>query len=193
MADSLPGHGVRLCGARRRQGDGTCAKQAGWGTHHLGEGPCRLHGGSTPSVSKGANLRLVQREALELFGKVYDAPTPVDNPLAAYAELAGEVMAWKNLMHTLLEDVRAVGFESDYAGVQINAAVQLYERAMDRANTVLSSYARLKIDERLAAITEAQKNAVIRAINAALDAAGLQGDARADATKAAARHLRAVA
>lgn len=32
------------CGARNRQGQ-PCAKPAGWGTDHNGEGRCRLHGG----------------------------------------------------------------------------------------------------------------------------------------------------
>lgn len=180
------------CGARKRQGEGCCTQAAGWGTDHVGEGRCKLHGGCTPSVSKGATLRLVEAQARELFGQIAPTVSPVDNPLAAYASLAGRVLAWMQLMDSLLDEVRAVGYESEYSGVQVTAAVQLYERAMDRANTVLGSYARLKIDERLAAITEAQKTAVIRAINAALDDAGLHDDARASATRAAARHLRAV-
>ena len=192
MADSPIGHDSRHCGARKRQGEGTCTRPAGWGTDHVGEGSCKLHGGSTRSVSQGATLRLVERESRELFGKLVPTPTPIDNPLAAYAQLAGRVIAWLDLMDSLLDDLRAVGYESEYVGVQIQAIVQLYERAMDRANTVLGSYARLKIDERLAAITEAQKQAVIRAINAALDEAGLRDEERASATRAAARHLRAV-
>ena len=43
------GHEASLCGARRRQSDGTCRKQAGWGTDHFGFGRCRLHGGATPA------------------------------------------------------------------------------------------------------------------------------------------------
>lgn len=193
MSGSPVGRGGPRCGARKHQGEGTCTKEAGWGTDHLGEGPCRLHGGSTPSVSKGAKLRLVDREARELFGKIVPTLSPIDNPLAAYAQLASRVLAWMELMDSLLDDLRAVGFESEYAGVQAAAAVQLYERAMDRANAVLGSYARLKIDERLAAITETQKLMVIRAIEAALDEAGLDGEARESATRRAARHLRAVA
>lgn len=179
-------HDARHCGAKKHQGEGTCTQAAGWGTKHPGYGPCKLHGGSSPSVNK----MVVEAQARELFGKIAPEVRPVDNPLAAYSQFAGRVMAWMDLMDELIGDLKTVGYQAD-AGEQVRAAVQLYERAMDRANTVLSSYARLKIDERLAAITEAQKQAVIRAINAALDEAGLQGDARADATKAAARHLRA--
>lgn len=187
----MPVHDKRLCGGPKRQGEGTCARPAGWGTEHVGEGRCKLHGGCLPSVSAAAKLRLVEREARELFGQIAPDASPVENPLAAYAEFAGRVMAWVKLMDSLLDEVRAVGYESEFVGVQINAAVQLYERAMDRANHVLSSYARLRIDDRLAAITEKQKAAVIRAIDAALDEAGLQDEARTNAKRAAARHLRA--
>jgi hypothetical protein len=52
--------------------------------------------------------------------------------------------------------------------------------------------ARLKIDERLAAISEKQAAVVIAAIDAALDAVDVPRDRRPAARKAAARHLRAV-
>lgn len=156
-----------------------------------GQMVCHAHGGRAPQNKAAAAERVTERKARELFGKIAPDPAPIDNPLAAYAQLAGRVIAWLDLMDSLLDDLRAVGYESEYVGVQIQAIVQLYERAMDRANTVLGSYARLKIDERLAAITEAQKTAVIRAINAALDEAGLHEQARENATRAAARHLRA--
>lgn len=40
-------HGAAPCGAATRSG-APCAKQAGWGTDHVGQGKCRLHGGATP-------------------------------------------------------------------------------------------------------------------------------------------------
>jgi hypothetical protein len=138
-------------------------------------------------------VELIEREVRELFGKIAPEPVPVRNPLAAYAVFAGKVMAWMDLMDTLLDDLRVVGFESEYAGVQVQAVVQLYERAMDRANTVLSSYARLKIDERLAAITSKQADAVIAALEAGLNAAGVRDPGqRTLAKSAASRELRAV-
>lgn len=190
MADSPDGHGKRLCGAKKRQGDGNCARPAGWGTSHVGEGSCKLHGGSTRSVSRSATMRLVERETRELFGRIAPEVKPVDNPLAAYASFAGRVMAWMELLDALLGDLRTVGYEHEKAGEQIRAVVQLYERSMGLANTVLSSYARLKIDERLAAISEAQKTVIIRAIEAALEEAGLEDEAAANAKRTAARHLR---
>lgn len=37
------------CRARRRAGRGYCGREAGWGTDHLGEGRCKLHGGTLPA------------------------------------------------------------------------------------------------------------------------------------------------
>ena len=45
------------CGARKKQGPGTCTRPAGWGTDHPGFGQCKLHGGSTQSGTKAAAER----------------------------------------------------------------------------------------------------------------------------------------
>lgn len=180
------------CGAKTRSG-GTCTQVAGWGTDHVGEGPCKLHGGSTRSVRKGAQLRLVEREARQLFGQIAPEIVPIDNPLAAYADFAGRVMAWMNLMDSLLNELRTVAVSSEFQGEQVAAGVQLYERAMDRVNTVLSSYARLNIDTRLATITEQQAKTVMRAVEAVIVYLGADQQQATEARVLAARHLRAVA
>src|SRR5262249_32735892 len=42
-------HEAPKCGARRKQGAGTCRQAAGWKTDHPGVGRCKLHGGGTPT------------------------------------------------------------------------------------------------------------------------------------------------
>jgi hypothetical protein len=137
-----------------------------------------------------AQAEELDHEARVLFGKVVKAE-PVDNPLAGYAEFAGRVVAWMNTMDALLDDLTNPRYGSE-AGEQVRGEVQLFERAMDRCNTVLSSYARLKIDERLARIHVEQKTMVIRAIEAALMSAGLSGARVVEAKRVAAQHLRVV-
>lgn len=152
---------------------------------------CHKHGGSAPQVKRAAARRLVEAEIRDLFGKALPQVEAVDNPLAAYAEFAGRVMAWMQLMDSLLGDLRTVGYAGK-AGEQIRAEVLLYERAMDRANVVLSSYARLNIDTRLAAITEQQAAIVLRAIEAVIDHLGVTGSDAAEARRVGAAHLRLV-
>lgn len=55
------------CGAKARKG-GRCQKQAGWGTDHLGYGPCRLHGGSTPAHRKRALIQMARDEMTRHLG-----------------------------------------------------------------------------------------------------------------------------
>lgn len=44
----------KLCGAKRRNGEGTCRLIAGHGTTHPGYGRCKYHGGNTPSSREAA-------------------------------------------------------------------------------------------------------------------------------------------
>jgi hypothetical protein len=186
-------HDARYCGGKKRQGEGTCTQPAGWGTPHPGAGRCKLHGGCAPSGVKAGEAALVEKRTRELFGKIAPERKPIDNPLAAYAEFAGRVMAWLDAMDMQLDELRTVGYESERVGEQIHAAIQLYERAMDRANTVLSSYARLNIDDRLAGITRQQAEQVVRALDAVIVFLGATGPRAIEARKVGAQHLRLIA
>lgn len=135
-----------------------------------------------------------EAKARTLFGKAAAEAKPVDNPLQAYAALAGRVTAWMETIDSLLDDIRSVGYSHERIGEQIDATVQLYTQAMRDANAVLGSYARLRIDERLAAISQQQTDAIIQALDAGLNAAGVRDTgARNAARRAAATHLRVVA
>jgi hypothetical protein len=163
-----------------------------------GSDKCRMHMGkkTEPTIEAGK----VEEKARKLFGKLVPDIKPVDNPLAAYSMFAGRVMTWVEVMDAQLEELSVVGYQHEKAGEQVKAAVQLYAQAMTLANQVLSAYARLKIDERLAAITEAQQTVILSAFDAGLEEIGIDEDMRAAAVRAVAsrlrgkqrRHLRAV-
>lgn len=52
------------CGAKKRDGSGECCGlPAGWGTDHVGEGRCKLHGGNTPRGADSPHFRHGQRSA----------------------------------------------------------------------------------------------------------------------------------
>lgn len=184
------GHDRPKCGAKKRQTEGLCERPAGWGTPHPGFGNCKLHGGSTRTQSVAAERQLVEVEARRLFEKVAPEIAPVDNPLEAYRMFAGRVMAWLDLMGRLLDDLESPRYRGATAE-QIRGEVLLYERAMDRANTVLSSYARLNIDERLARLTQEQADILVAVIRAGLNAAGVTPEQRELAHAEIARQLRA--
>lgn len=181
------------CGAKTRQPEssGSCQRPAGWGTDHAGIGHCRLHGGNTKAQRTQADRIRADREVRAVLAELDVAP--IEDPLSALMQLGGQVLAWQQATAMLVNGLgERVRYEGGTGAEQLRAEVQLYERSMDRAEKVLSSIARLNIEERLAQISEAQADRVLAAIDAALAAAGLAG---ADATKArqvAARHLRAV-
>lgn len=177
-------HGRPRCGAKTRQGEGTCRQSAGARTGNLGVGRCWLHGGASPNAKRAAGRELVHREitqAVEILGA-----NPVDDPLRALQQLGGQVLAWKNALAARVDMNALLTANTE----QVRAEVVLLERAMDRCATVLSAIARLDIDERLARVDEATALIVVRAVEAALAAVGMTGTAAETARQVISRHLR---
>lgn len=132
---------------------------------------CKLHGGASPQAKRKQAERVLEKQVKHAIAGM--DIKPVENPLTALSQLAGEIIAWKDLMAThvaTLKDTLRYGTEH---AEQIRGEVLLYERGMDRAVAVLAQIARLKIDERLAAINEAQVKQMSRMLEGALDALGL--------------------
>jgi hypothetical protein len=148
---------------------------------------CRFHGGASPSVKAKAERDRVEGELRELAATL--AAPPVDNPLEALSALAGEIKAWKDFLAEKLTELNTLRYSGEHAE-QIRGEVVLYERALDRAVSVLTSIARLNIDERLAAIGEVQAAMLEGALEAALTALGLSVEDKTRAWDAAASHLR---
>jgi len=151
---------------------------------------CRYHGGAAPQAKAAAVRRQVEVEARQVLAEL--GVSPVADPFEALLKLAGQVLAWQAATAALVNRLDGIRYQGANGAEQLRAEVALYERAMDRAVTVLSAIARLNIDERLVAVTERQADAVVSAINAALEAAGVDGDQAEQARRAAARHLRSV-
>lgn len=163
------GHG--RCGGTNRAGE-PCGHPAGWGTDHPGIGRCKNHGGSTPSHRLAAAKEQARRtadEALRLLGR--EGVRPVVNPLEALAELAGEIVATKDIFRERVAELRAEAwrYSDDKGGEQLRAEIAMYERALDRSARVLADIARLKIDERLMAITEQQGQTLAAVITVVLE------------------------
>jgi hypothetical protein len=181
-------HDPRVCGARKRQGEGLCGQAAGWGTDHPGSGRCKLHGGRTAAQGTNVARRQVEEQAREVLAEL-GAPA-VGDPLEALLLLGGQVLAWQRATAELVNRLESVRYRSANGSEQVRAEVVVYERAMDRACTVLSAIARLNIEERLARVSERQADAVVAAVEAGLASAGVTGAAAVEARKVVARRLR---
>ena len=156
-----------------------------------GQTLCRVHGGKARRNQAAAERRLAEADLEAQVTRQLAAQgiKPVDNPLEALAQLAGEVIALKDALADRVNALNEVRYESKAGGEQVRAEVALYERALDRCNTVLGNIAKLKIDERLVRIKEMEAAIVVAAVKAALDHAGISGQRYAEACQVAARHL----
>jgi hypothetical protein len=179
------------CGGKLHGRDGICTLPAGWGTDHKGYGRCRKHLGNAPTVAKAAERERVEREARAELARLDVAP--VDNPLAELQKLAGQVLAWKDAIGRMVNELEAIRYEDEHGGEQLRSEVALFERAMDRCERVLVAMARLNIDERMARISEAQGSIIIQVMQAAFAELGLDRAAQDAVRPVIARHLRLAA
>ena len=115
----------------------------------------------------------------------------MQNPLTELSKLAGEVVAFKNIVGAMVNRLNGqIRYEDARGAEQLRSEVALLERAYDRCAQVLGLMAKLKLDERLAAVSEETAAMLVRAVDAGLAAAGVTGDAREPARKAVAREMR---
>jgi hypothetical protein len=139
-----------------------------------GQQVCRLHGGSSPQAKRKAAERVLEDQARKALDKL--DIQPVDDPLEALSQLAGQILAWKDLLAERVKELQGkYRYETEF-NEAIRGEVVLFERAMDRAVQVLAVIAKLNIDERLAAITERQAGMLENALFAAFEAYGFTLD-----------------
>jgi len=185
-AASGPRHDKPKCGAKKKQGEGTCTRPAGWGTDHAGAGQCKLHGGCMP----GNRIAAINEQARQLLYK-HDAG-PVNDPLEALQRLAGRALALEETIGELVNKLGSIRYESggESSSEQLRAEVAVLERAMDRCGRLLVDIAKLNIEERLTKVTEQQAAMTVAALTAALGEMGLPVEKQREARTLVARHLR---
>ena len=163
------------CGARKRQGEGTCRRPAGWGTDHVGFGNCKLHLGNTRNGRKaGAELRLDSDVRTMLLREELE---PVDDPLSQLQLLAAEILKLKEILADKVEELSAWSYNDANHHEDIRAVLAAYERALDRSTAILTGMARLNIEERVVRIDEARAQIVVKVIERVLTLAGLNPQA----------------
>lgn len=159
-----PGHDPRKCTGHKD--GGPCGNWRLKGTN-----VCRYHGGRAPQVQAKAEERVAEERVRRTLGRL--TSQPVTNPLEDLLALAGKSKAWLGLLEghvAELEELASVGGE----GVEsIRAVVVLFERSMEQCRKVLVDVARLDIDTRLTAITEAQIGLALHLVDAILRRRGI--------------------
>jgi hypothetical protein len=154
----------------------------------LGQTVCRNHGGGAPAARAAGKRRVAAAKAKAVIGKLDIAP--VEDPFSAMQQLAGELLAIKDKFRDKVETLEQVRWRGD--SEQLRAEVAVYSQLLRDCTAVLTSLARIGLDERMVRIKEAQADMIKKAIDGALRDAGLEGAALAAARTGVARRLRVV-
>lgn len=153
------------CHAKRTNGE-PCANYA-----MMGATVCHAHGGRAPQVRGKAVERVTEARAVALLAS--HQVIPVADPMEALRHLAGEVLAWRDILRAMVGELESLA-RTDYAGrEQARAVVVLYERALDRAGRILVPLTDLSLDERLVVLSERQASLIEGVIDRAMERAGL--------------------
>lgn len=96
--------GDKVCGARKQEGS-TCKLSAGWGTDHVGYGPCKNHMGSTSMGRKTAAGEMA--EELMVF---YGAPLDTD-PISVLLDEVRRTAGHVDWLGKRIANMKAPAFE----------------------------------------------------------------------------------
>ncbi len=137
---------------------------------------CRQHGGMTPQMLDAAARRRIEREARAALREKWadGADVTVEDPLAELSRLAGEVVAFKDYLRGMVEDMDGQLTQKwsertiqDVAIIKedVRAIVSAYERALDRAAKVLAGIVKLDIAGKQLEINTARAELIVQAVH----------------------------
>jgi hypothetical protein len=151
---------------------------------------CVIHGSRSPQAARKAAERLAEQDALRLLNAM--DITPVADPLTALQQLAGEVVAWKQILSGKVAELKGDYRYQHQTGEQLRAEVLLFERALDRCASTLAAISKLGIDDRLARVREREADMLERAMNTALLKMGLTDDQQREGRRIISTEIRAL-
>lgn len=151
---------------------------------------CPSHGGAAPQVRAAAAERVVEQRTRKQLARMDVAP--VADPLTALAEIAGQVVAFKDAIAAKVNELLEIRFEDHKGSEQLRSEVAVFERALDRCERFLTAMAKLNIDERMARVSETQARLVEDALAAVLGEMGLSHDQQREARRGVASRLRVI-
>ena len=157
----------RRCKARSKGSGEQCKRSP-----VAGADVCLAHGGGARQVKAKAAERLLTARIRGELAKV--EIEPITDPAAAYADLAGEQWAFKELARQQIQVLESWASWSEGAGEQIKATVQVYTAALTAMQKTLADMLRIGLSaEALRAAKERPSREQAEALQRVID--GLLG------------------
>lgn len=143
-----------------------------------------MHGAGAPQVQRAAAARVLDGEIEASMAQLglYEWEEITD-PFSAMARMAGKAERLEALLLAKVEDLDSLRSNAGNYGEQIDVVYQAYERAVSRLHALITSMARLDLEDRIASLTAkvdiATAEIVSSALASALSAATLEPDQHA--------------
>lgn len=167
---------------------------------------CRNHGGASPQARAHAQRRALEEQAAAELEKRWQQrrEEPIRDPLEELARVAGEVVAFKDLLRahvTRLEEVLTYWTETTFndgeelrtaATEQVRAVVAAYERAQDRAARILATIVKLDLAGRMLELRTSQAEVIVTAVREGLATVDMAAEVRTAAQAAIADRLASI-
>lgn len=150
-------------------------------------------------ITPGKVLKLVQGQAAEIaqelvetYAEQLEHAPPVNDPYGELMAVTGELKAWKDIVRRKVGNLKKFGYAGK-TGEQTAAEVALYTQALRDLSSVLLSIGRLNLDARLVGIRQQTVEMMDRALDLALEEAGVDYGKKTEARQTFKRHLKVVA
>ena len=132
---------MMICGAKTRSGT-PCKQKAGWGTHHVGEGKCKLHGGASHGrpIVHGRYAKVFKGKLREKFEEAYSD----GNPLDLLPELAVQRTLLQNYIDRFVESYSPSGPDLKVLSALSNDVVNTATKIINTRNQTALTVAEIK-------------------------------------------------
>jgi hypothetical protein len=197
MPDSMLEEAEAITGVKRCRnspaGEFACQEFAAEGTSPPS---CPAH---KPAAMAKKHLALVNGQAVEMAQQLItthasdlEHAPPIEDPYIEVMAAAGELKVWKDIVRAKVGSLKRLGYAGK-SGEQTMAEVQLYTQALRDLSSVLLSIGRLNLDARLVGIRQQTVEMLDRALDLALEQAGVDYGKRTEARQTFKSHLKVVA
>lgn len=177
------------CSAKTHSGK-KCAKPAGWGTDHVGNGPCKYHGGGFPAVRRQA-----AKPALDMLVGYDVGPVDPWDALLMCVRITASEVAYYSLQIGQLEERQII--ESMIWGPNEIKQANIWMRLRSKAVSDLARYSKMAIDagvaERQVHLAEQMGDVLARLVDGVISDLRLTKEQQQNVPGIVRRHLALVA